>query len=83
MVYLAPSTQVFKEEEIFMIDIGEKKPRVSLEEGQAMLKVLLKEVKYGPISIEKAQERMEEITKDMEYPVNDIKRPIKDNGQET
>ena len=66
-----------------MIDVGEKKPRVSLEEGQAMLKVLLKEVKYGPISIEKAQKRMEEITKDMEYPVNDTKRPIKDNGQET
>ena len=66
-----------------MIDIGEKKPRVSLEEGQAMLKVLLKEVKYGPISIEKAQKRMEEITKDMEYPVNDTKRPIKDNAQET
>jgi len=66
-----------------MIDVGEKKPRVSLEEGQAMLKVLLKEVKYGPISVEKAQKRMEEITKDMEYPVNDIKRPIKDNGQET
>ena len=66
-----------------MIDVGEKKPRVSLEEGQAMLKVLLKEVKYGPISVEKAQKRMEEITRDMEYPVNDIKRPIKDNGQET
>ena len=66
-----------------MINVGEKKPRVSLEEGQAMLKVLLKEVKYGPISVEKAQKRMEEITKDMEYPVNDIKRPIKDNGQET
>ena len=66
-----------------MIDVGEKKPRVSLEEGQAMLKVLLKEVKYGPISIEKTQKRMEEITRDMEYPVNDIKRPIKDNGQET
>ena len=66
-----------------MIDVAEKKPRVSLEEGQAMLKVLLKEVKYGPISVEKAQKRMEEITKDMEYPVNDIKRPIKDNGQET
>ena len=66
-----------------MIDVGEKKPRVSLEEGQAMLKVLLKEVKYGPISVEKAQKRMEEITKDMEYTVNDIKRPIKDNGQET
>ena len=66
-----------------MIDIEEKKPRVSLEEGQAMLKVLLKEVKYGPISIEKAQERMKEITKDMEYPVSDVDRPIKDNGQET
>ena len=66
-----------------MIDVGEKKPRVSLEEGQAMLKVLLKEVKYGPISIEKAQKRMEEITKDMEYPVNDIERLIKDNGQKT
>ena len=66
-----------------MIDVGEKKPRVSLEEGQAMLKVLLKEVKYGPISIEKAQKRMEEITRDMEYPVNDIERPIKDNGQKT
>ncbi len=66
-----------------MIDVGEKKPRVSLEEGQAMLKVLLKEVKYGPISIEKAQKRMEEITKDMKYPVNDKDRPIKDNGQET
>ena len=66
-----------------MIDVGEKKPRVSLEEGQAMLKVLLKEVKYGPISIEKAQERMKEITKNMEYPVNDTERPIKDNGQKT
>ena len=48
-----------------------------------MLNVLLKEVKYVPISVEKAKKRMEEITKDMEYPVNDIKRPIKDNGQET
>ena len=66
-----------------MIDVEENKPRVSLEEGQAMLKVLLKEVKYGPISIEKAQKRMEEITKDMEYPVNDIERLIKDNGQKT
>ena len=61
-----------------MIDTEEKKPRVSLEEGQAMLKVLLKEVKYGPISIEKAQVRMEEITKDMNYPVNDKDRSIKD-----
>ena len=66
-----------------MIYVEEKKPRVALEEGQAMLKVLLKEVKYGPISIEKAQKRMEEITKDMEYPVNDIERLIKDNGQKT
>ncbi len=63
-----------------MIDVGEKKPRISLEEGQALLKVLLKDVKYGPISIEKAQERMEEITKSMNYPVNDKDRPIKDNG---
>ena len=63
-----------------MIDVGEKKPRISLEEGQALLKVLLKDVKYGPTSIEKAQARMEEITKDMNYPVNDKDRPIKDNG---
>ena len=63
-----------------MIDVGEKKPRISLEEGQTLLKVLLKDVKYGPISIEKAQERMEEITKSMNYPVNDKDRPIKDNG---
>ena len=63
-----------------MIDIEEKKPRLTLEEGQALLKVLLKEVKYGPLSIDKAQKRMEEITKDMEYPVNDAERPIKDNG---
>ena len=63
-----------------MIDIEEKKPRLTLEEGQALLKVLLKEVKYGPLSIDKAQKRMEEITKDMKYPVNDAERPIKDNG---
>ena len=63
-----------------MIDVGEKKPRVSLEEGQALLKVLLRDVKYGPISVEKAQERMKEITKDMNYPINDKDRPIKDNG---
>ena len=63
-----------------MIDVGEKKPHISLEEGQTLLKVLLKDVKYGPISIEKAQERMEEITKSMNYPVNDKDRPIKDNG---
>jgi hypothetical protein len=63
-----------------MIDVGEKKPRVSLEEGQALLKVLLKDVKYGPISVERAQEKMKEITKDMQYPVNDTDRPIKDNG---
>jgi hypothetical protein len=61
-----------------MIDVGEKKPRISLEEGQALLKVLLKDVKYGPISVEKAQVRMEEITKDMNYPVNDKDRSIKD-----
>ena len=54
------------------------KPKLSLIEGQAMLKTLLKEVKYGPISIEKAQKRMEEITKDMEYPVDDTKRPVAD-----
>ena len=62
-----------------MIDVGEKKPRISLEEGQALLKVLLRDVKYGPISIEKAQVRMEEITKDMNYPVNDKDRSIKDD----
>jgi hypothetical protein len=61
-----------------MIDVGEKKPRISLEEGQALLKVLLRDVKYGPISVEKAQVRMEEITKDMNYPVNDKDRSIKD-----
>ena len=54
------------------------KQKLSLTEGQAMLKTLLKEVKYGPISIEKAQKRMEEITKDMEYPVDDTKRPVAD-----
>ena len=63
-----------------MIDVGEKKPRISLEEGQALLKVLLKDVKYGPISVEKAQERMEEITKDKNNPIDDTERPIKDNG---
>ena len=63
-----------------MIDVGEKKPRISLEEGQTLLKVLLKDVKYGPISIEKAQARMEEITEDINYPVSDKDRPIKDNG---
>jgi len=62
-----------------MTDVGEKKPRISLEEGQTLLKVLLKDVKYGPISIEKAQVRMEEITKDMNYPVNDKDRSIKDD----
>ena len=61
-----------------MIYAKEKKPRISLEEGQALLKVLLKDVKYGPISVEKAQVRMEEITKDMNYPVNDKDRSIKD-----
>tara|TARA_R110002020_G_scaffold78950_5_gene198225 strand:- start:590 stop:784 length:195 start_codon:yes stop_codon:yes gene_type:complete len=59
----------------------EKKPRLSLEEGQVLLKVLLKDVKYGPVSVEKAQERMEKITKDMQYPINDVNRPIKDNEE--
>ena len=70
----------YENQEENMIDTEEKKPRLTLEEGQALLKVLLKEVKYGPLSIDKAQKRMEEITKDMEYPVNDVERPIKDNG---
>ena len=60
--------------------VEENKPRLTLEEGQALLKVLLKDVKYGPLSVEKAQVRMEEITKDMNYPVNDKDRSIKDNG---
>ncbi len=30
--------------------------------------------------VDKAQKRMEEITKGMEYPVSDVERPIKDNG---
>ena len=58
----------------------EKKPRLTLKEGQALLKVLLTDVKYGPISFEKAQKKMEEITEGMQYPVNDAERPIKDNG---
>ena len=70
----------YENQEENMIDTEEKKPRLTLEEGQALLKVLLKEVKYGPLSIDKAQKRMEEITKGMEYPVNDAERPIKDNG---
>ena len=70
----------YENQEENMIDTEEKKPRLTLEEGQALLKVLLKEVKYGPLSIDKAQKRMEEITKGMEYPVNDVERPIKDNG---
>ena len=70
----------YENQEENMIDTEEKKPRLTLEEGQALLKVLLKEVKYGPLSIDKAQKRMEEITKGMEYPVSDVKRPIKDNG---
>ena len=61
-----------------MIDVGEKKPRISLEEGQALLKVLLNDVKYGPIGLVKAKLKMEEITKDMNYPVNDKDRSIKD-----
>ena len=70
----------YENQEENMIDTEEKKPRLTLEEGQALLKVLLKEVKYGPLSIDKAQKRMEEITKGMEYPVDDTERPIKDNG---
>ena len=54
------------------------KPKLSLTEGQALLKTLLKEVKYGPITIEKAQKRMEDITKDMEYPIDDTKRSVAD-----
>ena len=60
--------------------VEEKKPRLTLEEGQALLKVLLTDVKYGPISFEKAQIKMEEITEGMQYPVSDVERPIKDNG---
>ena len=60
--------------------VEEKKPRLTLEEGQALLKVLLTDVKYGPISFEKAQKKMEEITEGMQYPVSDVERPIKDNG---
>ena len=60
--------------------VEEKKPRLTLEEGQTLLKVLLTDVKYGPISFEKAQKKMEEITEGMQYPVNDVERPIKDNG---
>ena len=68
----------YEEQEENMVE--EKKPRLTLEEGQALLKVLLKEVKYGPVSVDKAQAKMEEITKDMQYPVDDTERPIKDNG---
>ena len=60
--------------------VEEKKPRLTLEEGQALLKVLLTDVNYGPISFEKAQKKMEEITEGMQYPVSDVERPIKDNG---
>ena len=48
----------YENQEENMIDTEEKKPRLTLEEGQALLKVLLKEVKYGPLSIDKAQKRM-------------------------
>jgi hypothetical protein len=68
----------YEEQEENMVE--EKKPRLTLEEGQALLKVLLKEVKYGPVSVDKAQAKMEEITKDMQYPIDDTERPIKDNG---
>ena len=70
----------YEKQEESMIDVGEKKPRLTFEEGQALLKVLLKDVKYGPVSVDKAQAKMEEITKDMQYPVDDTERPIKDNG---
>ena len=70
----------YENQEENMIDTEEKKPRLTLEEGQALLKVLLKDVKYGPVSVDKAQAKMEEITKDMQYPVDDTERPIKDNG---
>jgi len=63
-----------------MIDVGEKKPRISLEEGQALLKVLLKDFKYDPISVEKAKVRKKKIKKDKNNPVNDKDRSIKDNG---
>ena len=68
----------YEEQEENMVE--EKKPRLTLEEGQALLKVLLKEVKYGPVSVDKAQAKMEAITKDMQYPIDDTERPIKDNG---
>ncbi len=68
----------YEEQEENMVE--EKKPRLTLEEGQALLKVLLKEVKYGPVSVDKAQAKMEEITKDMQYPIDDTERPMKDNG---
>ena len=58
-----------------------KKKKLSLKEGQVLLKVLLKEVKYGPVSVEKAQKRMEEITKGIQYPIDDVNRPIKDNEE--
>ena len=70
----------YENQEESMIDTEEKKPRLTLEEGQALLKVLLKDVKYGPVSVDKAEAKMEEITKDMQYPVDDTERPIKDNG---
>ncbi len=58
----------------------ENKSRLTLEEGQAMLKTLLKEVKYGPVSIEKAQMRMEEIVKKIQYPIDDASRPVADGN---
>ena len=58
----------------------EKKSRLTLEEGQAMLKTLLKEVKSGPVSIEKAQLRMEEIVKKIQYPIDDASRPVADGN---
>ena len=64
-----------------MIDVGEKKPRISLEEGQTLLRVLLNDVKYGPIGLVKAKLKMHEITESIQYPIDDSKGPIKDNEE--
>ena len=64
-----------------MTDTEEKKPRISLEEGQTLLKVLLNDVKYGPIGLSKAKLKKHEITERIQYPVNDSKRPIKYNEE--
>jgi hypothetical protein len=60
--------------------VEENKPRLTLEEGQALLKVLLNDVKYGPIGLVKAKLKMEEITKNIQYPVSDEKRPINEKA---